>query len=223
MVPQTSPLNHQIVSQKEWDVRHAELLKKEKQLTKERAALTAEIRNFPWVKVEKNYIFHTTAGEKTLAELFKGKSQLFIYHFMFGPGAKEGCSSCAFWADNFGALHHHLPQRDVTFKVISRGSLEDIQAYRERMGWKFDWVSSAGSEFNYDIGVTGGEWGENREGPGISIFYRDGSDVYRTYFTTHRGLEIINPTYAVLDMVPKGRDEGGLSYPMAWLKQHDQY
>jgi predicted dithiol-disulfide oxidoreductase (DUF899 family) len=225
MVPQTTStkLEHQVVSQSEWDERRAELLKKEKQLSKDREALTAEIRALPWVKIEKKYVFQTTTGEKTLAELFDDKSQLFVYHFMFGPEAKEGCPSCSFWADNMGAFRHHLPPRDVSFKVISRGPLDKIQAFRKRMGWEFDWVSSAGSDFNFDFGCTGGQWGENNEGPGMSIFYRDGDDVYRTYFTTNRGIEIANPTYAVLDMVPKGRDESDQPYVMAWVKHHDKY
>src|ERR1700736_2642768 len=149
-----TPLNHKVVSRKEWDEKRGELLKKEKQLTKDRAALSAELRDMPWVKIEKKYIFHTTAGDKTLAELFDGKSQLFVYHFMLGPGDKEGCPSCSFWADNFGAFHHHLPQRDVSFKMISRGDLDDIQNLRKRMGWEMDWVSSAGSDFNFDFGTS---------------------------------------------------------------------
>jgi predicted dithiol-disulfide oxidoreductase (DUF899 family) len=211
---------HKVVSREEWTELRSEILQKEKQLTKQRDALTAEIRSLPWVKIEKEYTFDTTEGKKTFPELFDGKSQLFVYHFMFGPGAKEGCPSCTFWGDQFGGFRHHLPQRDVVFKLISRGPLEDLLKFRERMGWEYDWVSSAGTDFNQDFGVlgeNGGDW------PGFSVFFRDGNDVYHTYFATNRGLEVINPTYAVLDLVPKGRDESELSFPMAWIKHHDQY
>ena len=215
-----SPLSHKVVSKKEWDERRAELLKKEKQLTKERDALTAEIRDLPWVKIDKNYVFHTTAGDKTLVELFEGKTQLFVYHFMLGPCCKEACDGCSFWADHFGGFRYHLPQRDVSFKVISRASLERIQRYRDRMGWEFDWVSSADSDFNFDFGLS---LGEDREYSGSSVFARNGDTVYHTYFTNGRGDEFLCPTYAILDLVPKGRDESSFSFPMDWVKLHDQY
>lgn len=226
-------VKHQVVSREEWNEQRAELLKKEKELTKARDALTTEIRALPWVKIEKNYIFHTTDGDKTLPELFDGKSQLFIYHLMFGPGWKGACPICSFWAENFTALHHHLPHRDVSFKVISRATLDEIQAYRKRMGWEFDWVSSHDSDFNYDFGTSSKTPPvkkfpdephlEYTEQPGISVFYRDGNDVYQTYFNTARGLEPINAIYAALDLVPKGRDEEGLEWPSAWIKRHDEY
>src|SRR5579862_8714067 len=220
MVVHMSELNHNVVSREEWNAKRAEVLKKEKQLTKAKDALAAEIRDLPWVKVDKPYTFHTTTGEKTLAELFDGKSQLFVYHFMLAPGWKAGCPSCSFWADNFNGLRYHLPQRDVSFKVISRAPLDEIQKYRERMGWEFDWVSSFDSDFNFDFGVYSKKEPArkfpdepHREGvelPGLSAFYRSGTDVYHTYFTTARGLENINAVYGALDLVPKGRDEGGL-------------
>lgn len=212
--------NHKVVSRTEWAELRAQLLKKEKDLTKQRDSLTREIRNLPWVKIEKEYIFHTENGKKSLADLFEGKSQLLVYHFMLGPGWKAGCPSCSFWADNFSGLRFHLPQRDVAFKVISRAPLADIEKYKKRMGWSFDWVSSAGSDFNLDFGVSKGE---KDESPGISIFYRDGNDVFHTYFTTGRGLEVLNQTYGILDLVPKGRDEAGLEWPMQWVKRHDEY
>jgi predicted dithiol-disulfide oxidoreductase (DUF899 family) len=212
--------NHQVVSRAEWTERRAELLKKEKDLTKQRDALTREIRTLPWVKIEKNYLFQTSHGKKMLVDLFEGKSQLLVYHFMLGPGWGQGCPSCSFWADQFAGLSIHLPHRDVAFKVISRAPLEEIEKYKKRMGWSFDWVSSAGSDFNFDIGVSKGE---KDESPGISIFYRDGNDVYHTYFTTGRGLEVLNPTYGILDLVPLGRNEGELEWPMQWVKRHDEY
>jgi predicted dithiol-disulfide oxidoreductase (DUF899 family) len=228
-----SEVKHQVVSREEWETLRADLLKKEKELTRARDALTAEVRQLPWVKVDKEYVFHTTDGDKTLPELFDGKSQLFVYHFMFGPGWKAGCPSCSFWAENYGGLRYHLPQRDVSFKVISRATLDEIQAYRKRMGWEFDWVSSNDTEFNFDFGRSSNKVPAksfpdepHREGvelPGLSVFYREGNDVYHTYFTTRRGLEPLNAVYAALDLVPKGRDEKSLPWPSAWIKRHDEY
>jgi predicted dithiol-disulfide oxidoreductase (DUF899 family) len=227
-------VKHEVVSREEWNERRAELLKKEKELTKAQDVLAVERRALPWVKLPNHYIFHTETGDKTLAELFDGKSQLLVYHFMFGPDWKAGCPSCSFWAENFGGFHHHLPHRDVSFKVISRASIDEIQKYRQRMGWEFDWVSASDSEFNADIGV----WNKkeptkrfpdhpHREGvelPGLSAFHRDGEDVYHTYFTTGRGLEAVNAIYSALDLVPKGRDEADqVPYPMAWVRRHDEY
>jgi len=228
-----SEVKHQVVSREEWEKLRAELLKKEKDLTKARDALTAEIRQLPWVKIDKEYVFHTTEGDKTLAELFEGKSQLFVYHFMLSPGWKAGCPSCSFWAENYRGLHYHLPHRDVSFKVISRATLDEIQAYRKRMGWEFDWVSSHDTDFNFDFGRSSNKVPsktfldephlEGVELPGLSVFYREGNDVYHSYFTTGRGLEPLNAVYAALDLVPKGRDEKGLPWPMAWVKRHDEY
>ena len=229
-----SETKHKVVSREEWKEHRAELLQKEKELTKAHDALAAETRALPWVKLDKDYIFHAETGDKHLVDLFEGKSQLFVYHFMFGPGWKAGCPSCSFWADNFGGFRHHLPQRDVSFKVISRASIDEIQKYRKRMGWEFDWVSASDSDFNSDVGV----WNKkepaqrfpdtpHREGvelPGLSVFYRDGEDVYQTYFTSARGLEAVNAIYSALDLVPKGRDEAGqVPYPMSWVKRHDEY
>jgi predicted dithiol-disulfide oxidoreductase (DUF899 family) len=139
---------------------------------------------------------------------------------MLGPGWGEGCPSCSFWADHFAAFKHHLPQRDVTFKVISRAPLREIERYRKRMGWDFDWASSSPSRFNLDLGVSEGR---DDESPGLSVFARVGKDVYQTYFTTDRGIEVLNTTYGVLDLVPKGRAEDELEWPMAWVKRHDEY
>jgi predicted dithiol-disulfide oxidoreductase (DUF899 family) len=211
---------HAVVPLEEWKTVRASLLEKEKAHTKQRDILTSQIRSLPWTKLPQSYTFQTPSGPSSLIDLFDGKSQLFIYHFMFSPGSKEGCPNCSFWADNFQGLPHHLPQRDVSFKVISRAPLDEFLPFKQRMGWEFDWVSSAGSEFNKDMGVlteTGEDWF------GVSILYFDGRDVFLTYNTKGRGIEVFNPTYSVLDLVPGGRDEGGLSYPMAWIKLHDQY
>ena len=219
-----SALNHKVVSPAEWKEARAALLKKEKELTHAHDALTAEIRALPWVKMPSTYTFHTLSGDKTLAELFGDKSQLFMVHFMLAPG-RDACSSCSFWADHYGGLKFHLPQRDVAFTVISRAPLQEIEAYKKRMGWDFEWVSSYGSEFNYDMerSVRDPPAGFSGEEPGFCVFFREGGEVFRTYSTTGRGIEVLNGTYGVLDLVPNGRDEGGLSYPMAWVKKHDEY
>lgn len=228
-----APLSHNIVSREEWLETRNALLKKEKELTRARDELTKEIQQLPWVKIDKEYIFHTADGDKTLAELFDGKSQLFVYHFMYGPGWKAGCPICSFWADNYDGLRHHLPQRDVSFKLISRATLDELEAYKQRMGWKFDWVSSHDTDFNYDFHKSLRDppaqrfpdepHRERTEMPGISVFFRDGNDVYHTYSTTARGLEPLNAVYNALDLVPKGRDEKELDWTAAWVKRHDEY
>jgi predicted dithiol-disulfide oxidoreductase (DUF899 family) len=213
-------MSHKVVSKAEWDTARANLLLKEKAHTKQKDILSSEIRSLPWTKITKQYTFQTREGPQSLASLFAGRSQLFIQHHMFTPTDTEGCNGCAFWADQFSALKYHLPQRDVTFVVISSAGLEEIEKYKERMGWEFEWVSSMGSEFNRDMGVTT----EEGERPGYSVFVKEGEDVYLTYFTTGRGGEVFNPTYAVLDLVPKGRNEGGYKYhPMEWVQHHDKY
>jgi predicted dithiol-disulfide oxidoreductase (DUF899 family) len=211
---------HKVVSREEWQTARANLLLKEKAHTKQRDILTSEIRSLPWTKITKPYTFTTPTGPKSLSQLFNGRSQLFIQHHMFTPSDTEGCKGCAFGADQFTALKYHLPQRDVTFVAVSRAELAEIEKYKERMGWEFEWVSSFGTDFNKDMGVTT-DAGEN---PGCSIFVKEGEDVYLTYFTTGRGGEVFNPTYAVLDLVPKGRNEGGYKYhPMEWVQHHDKY
>lgn len=213
--------NHEIVGRSEWIKIREEYLKKEKAMTKGRDKLAAQIREMPWVKLEKKYTFQTSEGQKSFADLFDEKSQLVVYHFMFAPGWEEGCKNCSFWADNFGlALPYHLPHRDVSFKVISRAPLKEIETYKRRMGWNFGWVSSNGSDFNIDLRVSDGK---DEESPGISIFYREKEDIYQTYFTTGRGLEVLNPTYGILDLVPKGRDEAKLEFTMDWVKRYDEY
>jgi predicted dithiol-disulfide oxidoreductase (DUF899 family) len=229
---------HKIVSQREWTAERKALLAKEKEFTGARDRLSAERRELPWVKVEKPYVFDTPAGQKTLAELFDGKSQLIVYHFMLGPGWVEGCPSCSFLADHFDGAIVHLSQRDVAFVVVSRAPLAEIEAYKKRMGWRFNWVSSFGSEFNFDFHVsfTKDELATGKvdynydmaeghdELPGASVFYKDpGGAVFHTYSAYARGLDILIGAYNWLDLTPKGRDEGDLPWSMAWVRRHDEY
>lgn len=230
---------HRIVSQTEWDAARMEFLKREKEFTRARDALSAARRELPWVRVDKSYRFETEDGPKELGELFGTASQLIVYHFMFGPDWKEGCKSCSFWADNFNGITGHLAQRDARLIAVSRAPLATLLAFRERMGWSFPWVSSLGSDFNFDFGVSFHkediEAGRARynytnkrfpseEAPGASVFHRgaDGT-VYHTYSTYGRGLDMMNTAYNYLDILPKGRDEDSLPWPMAWVKLHDQY
>ncbi len=227
-----------IVSRDAWTEERKALLAKEKALTRARDQLSAERRALPWVKVEKTYVFDTPDGKKTLAELFAGKSQLLVYHFMLGPGWEEGCQSCSYLADHFDGAIAHLSQRDVTFVVVSRAPLAEIEAFKRRMGWRFTWVSSFGSDFNFDYRVsfpesqvgTEGEYNYEQqeigsdEMPGASVFYRDADGgVFHTYSAYARGLDILIGAYNLLDLTPKGRDEAELPWTMAWLRHHDRY
>jgi predicted dithiol-disulfide oxidoreductase (DUF899 family) len=224
-----------IVSRDEWLTARKELLAKEKQLTRQRDAVSAERRALPWVKVDKQYVFDGPNGKQTLADLFDGRSQLVVYHFMFGPEWKEGCPSCSFVMDHTDGMLLHLAQRDVTFTAISRAPFEKIEAFKKRMGWRFKWLSSNGSDFNLDYHVSFPK-GEkvyynfhmtefpSDEGPGISVFYKDrDGQIFHTYSSYARGTETLVGTYHCLDLVPKGRDEDGLPFTMAWLRHHDRY
>jgi predicted dithiol-disulfide oxidoreductase (DUF899 family) len=231
--------DHRVVSEAEWAAARKDLLAKEKDFTRQRDAISAERRKMPWVKVEKNYFFDTPGGKKTLGDLFGGRSQLIVYHFMFGPGWEEGCPSCSFLSDHFDGSIVHLAQRDVTLLAASRAPVPQIEAFRKRMGWRFAWVSSYGSDFNYDYHVTfsASERKDGRvyynyqetefpseEGPGASVFYKDqAGDIFHTYSTYGRGLDILVGTYNFLDLAPKGRDEDGLKFSMAWVRHHDKY
>jgi predicted dithiol-disulfide oxidoreductase (DUF899 family) len=231
-------MQHNIVSQDEWLTARKALLAKEKEFTKARDALSAERRSLPWVKIDKSYVFDTANGKQSLADLFEGRSQLMVYHFMLGPGWKGGCPSCSFLADHFDGVAIHLAQRDVTFVVVSRAPLAEIQAYQKRMGWKFKWVSSSGTDFNFDFNVSF-EKDEMEKGratynfttdkpnseemPGLSAFIKDNGAIYRTYSTYARGLDILVGAYNFLDMAPKGRDEDKLPWTMAWVRRHDEY
>lgn len=228
-----------IVNRENWLIARKELMNKEKEFTRLRDELSAARRQLPKVKISKDYRFQGTTGEMGLADLFAGKSQLVVYHFMLGPGWEEGCPSCSFWADNYNGTEMHLAARDIKLVVVSRGPLDKIEAYKQRMGWSFDWYSSEGSDFNFDFAVSftkdqqdSGEPNYNfgtipfsmDEAPGFSVFQKDDNDViYHTYSTYARGLDIFNSAYHIMDMAPKGRDEDGLPHPMAWVKRHDQY
>jgi predicted dithiol-disulfide oxidoreductase (DUF899 family) len=240
-------MNHKTGTREQWLAARKQLLVKEKELTRARDALAAERRALPWVKVEKNYVFDSTTGKVSLADLFEHRNQLMIYHFMFGPSYEAGCPVCSSIADTLAAQVPHLKARDTTLMLASRGPLAKLIAYRKRMGWDIDWVSSEGSDFNRDIGfmhtqeelqpflqgeipvtvvqnaemcgTTAG--GYVAEGPGLSAYTLADGVVYRTYVSTARGLEFAMPYYALLDRTPKGRDEHP-GTPL-WLRRHDEY
>jgi predicted dithiol-disulfide oxidoreductase (DUF899 family) len=232
-------MQHSVVSQKEWLAARKALLAKEKEFSRARDQLSAARRALPWVKVEKSYVFDGPAGKETLVDLFNGKSQLIVYHFMLGPGWKQGCPSCSFLADHFDGAVIHLAQRDVALVVVSRAPLPEIEAYQKRMGWKFNWVSSFGNDFNYDFHVSftpeekaRGKVDYNysltefpsEEAPGLSAFIRnEAGTIFHTYSSYARGLDILLGTYNFLDLAPKGRDEGALPWSMAWVRRHDEY
>ena len=229
-----------IVSREEWLAARRAHLAKEKELTRLYDGLREERQRLPWVAVERNYTFDGAEGPVTLGELFDGKSQLVIYHFMFGPGWKEGCPSCSLLADHVDPSLLHLGARDVSFAAVSRATIGEIEAFRKRMGWQFRWVSSNGNDFNRDYhvsftkdevaaGTTDYNFGMGapfpiEEAPGLSVFSRDESGrVYHTYSSYGRGPEPFLGVYHFLDVVPKGRDEAGLPWPMAWVRHHDRY
>ena len=230
---------HKIVTQEEWLVARKAHLAKEKELTRLRDRLSAERRELPWVKVEKSYVFDGPDGQETLPELFGGKSQLLVYHFMFGPDWEQGCPSCSYLADHIDGANLHLPQRDVTLLAVSRAPLPQIEAFKQRMGWRFRWVSSYGNDFNqdYHVSFTPDEMAQgevyynygmtefpSEEAPGISAFYKDpGGAIFHTYSAYARGLDMLVGAYNYLDLVPKGRDEAGLPWTMAWVRHHDRY
>jgi predicted dithiol-disulfide oxidoreductase (DUF899 family) len=227
-----------VVTQDEWVKARVALLAKEKALTRQRDDLAEERLNLPWLKVDKKYEFETATGKKTLADLFGGKSQLAIYHFMFGPDWEQGCPSCSLFADHVDNLGIHLAQRDVRLLMVSHAPLARIEQFKKRMGWKFPWVSSYGGDFNFDLGVSVKKEDAakeliynyvptkfpSEERPGMSIFYKNANgEVFHTYSVYARGLEDFMALYAILDRVPKGRDEAALSHGMAWVRHHDRY
>jgi predicted dithiol-disulfide oxidoreductase (DUF899 family) len=230
-------MQHAIVSPDEWLAARKALLVKEKEFTKARDQLSAARRDLPWVKVEKTYVFDGPAGKETLGDLFDGRSQLIIYHFMFGPDWQAGCPHCSHWADNFNGIIVHLNHRDVTMVAVSRAPYEKLAAYRKRMGWTFKWVSSFGLDFNFDyrVSFTPEEMAANRalynfvmqephasEREGVSVFFKDETGaIFHTYSTYARGIDLLNTDYNYLDLVPKGRDEGGRG-PF-WVRRHDEY
>ena len=231
--------DHTVVSHEEWEAARKKLLEKEKEFSKLREELTKLRQALPWEKVEKEYTFDGPRGKETLADLFDGKSQLIVYHFMFDPEWTEGCKSCSIIADHYNPSIIHLNHRDVAMVTVSRAPLEKLEAYKKRMGWSFKWVSSFASDFNFDYHVSftpeQAEKGETYynyrieksaggERRGISVFYKsENGGIFHTYSAFSRGLENLIGAYALLDMVPKGRDESTLKNGMDWVRRHDQY
>jgi predicted dithiol-disulfide oxidoreductase (DUF899 family) len=248
---ETMMTDHEVVSREEWAAARNELLAREKEHTRLGDELARQRRELPWARVEKEYRFDTDDGTRTLAELFDGRSQLLVYHFMFGPSYEVGCPTCSSMADTVDGALPHLHARDVTMMYVSQAPLEKLQAFKRRMGWNMPWVSSAGSDFNFDLGYSRSEdqtreaigpmleagpppildhnanstgtdvTGYLTEGPGFSVFVLDDGAVYQTYATTARGLEFLMGYYGILDRAPKGRDEGDAS--QVWLRRHDEY
>jgi predicted dithiol-disulfide oxidoreductase (DUF899 family) len=229
---------HKVVSGKEWLAARKALLVKEKKFTRLRDQLNQQRRNLPWEKVGKEYIFDGPNGKETLAELFDGRSQLIVYHFMFGPGWKEGCPHCSFWVDHYDGARVHLNRRDTTLVLISRAPLKELAAFKKRMGWKLKWLSSFKNDFNFDYhvsftpeeiksGTLYYNYGKFKmdidELQGVSAFYKDKSgDVFHTYSAHARGIDMLNTTYHFLDLTAKGRDEDP-SHPQDWVRFHDKY
>ena len=232
--------DHTVVSPEEWIAARVELLKKEKLFTRQREELTRERLALPWVKVEKEYTFDTPTGKQSLADLFEGCHQLIVYHFMFGPDWQEGCQSCSMIADHYDPIVVHLRARDVALVTVSRAPLASLEAFKNRMGWRFPWVSSLENDFNWDFYVSfrqedldsdtayyNYEQGAKfpvTEGPGLSSFIKsEDGQVFHTYSTYARGLEDFLGVYNFLDIVAKGRNEDELPYSMAWVRHHDRY
>jgi predicted dithiol-disulfide oxidoreductase (DUF899 family) len=241
MEPKTdaSEMNRsRIVSRSEWLVARKDLLTREKEMTRLRDEVSRHRRELPWVRIDKEYVFDGPDGRETLADLFGGRSQLIVYHFMLGPGWEEGCKSCSYLADHFDGANWHLPHRDVTFVVVSRAPLSKIEPFKKRMGWRFKWLSSHNNDFNFDYHVSATEDDQAKgkmyynyrtselmsdELPGLGVFYKDeNGDVFHTYSTYARGLDILVGAYNFLDLVPKGRDENPDS-TMDWVRHHDRY
>jgi predicted dithiol-disulfide oxidoreductase (DUF899 family) len=223
------------VTRDEWIAARRAFLEREKAFDRERDALAAARRALPRVKIDKPYLFREPSGERTLLDLFDGQPQLIVYHFMLAPGAAEGCPGCSYVADNVAGGWRHFAARDTAFAMVSRADVPAIEAFKARMGWTMRWLSSAGSEFNFDFGVSfrtdedgrAYNFGTGRPGvgerPGLSCFAREGSDVFHTYSTYERGLDLLLGTYNYLDLTPLGRHEEALSFPMAWVRHHDRY
>jgi predicted dithiol-disulfide oxidoreductase (DUF899 family) len=229
--------SHPVCTREQWSAARKELLAQEKHFTRLRDQLTEARRALPWVRVEQNYVFQGAEGARALRDLFGDKSQLLVYHLMFAPEWDAACTSCSFWADQFDATLVHLAHRDVSFAAISRAPVPKLSAYARRMGWHFPWFSSEGNTFNYDYAVSFSEQQRNEklpvynfgtqavsksDMPGFSVFYRDDKgDLFHTYSCYSRGIDMANAAYQLLDLVPKGRDEGDAI--MGWLRRHDEY
>lgn len=229
-------MSHPVVPPDQWQAARVELLKKEKEFTRLRDALSSERRALPWERVEQSYVFDGPNGPESLSDLFAGKSQLVVYHFMFAPKDDTGCPHCSFWADHYDAMLPHLGQRDVSFVVISRAPRSKLASFQQRMGWKFRWLSSGNNSFNYDFGASFTPEDVRRpvynfgtlvpgvaDREGLSVFTKDADGaVFRTYSTYARGIDMFNGTYQILDLVPKGRDEDPEA-TQDWVRHHDRY
>jgi predicted dithiol-disulfide oxidoreductase (DUF899 family) len=229
-------MNHAVVPHEEWLARRRQLLAKEKDFTRLRDELTRRRQELPWELVEKDYVFDGADGPTTLSELFDGRSQLVVYHFMFDPDWEEGCRSCSFWADSFDANLVHLNAHDITFVAVSRAPFAKLAAYERRMGWTFPWLSSNGTDFNYDFGVSFPPDEQERDGAynygtqaprggereGVSVFFADDGAVLHTYSSYARGIDLLNAAYNYIDLTPRGRDEDGRA-PQSWVRRHDEY
>jgi predicted dithiol-disulfide oxidoreductase (DUF899 family) len=236
---QVSTENHRVVSRDEWVAERKTLLAHEKALTRLRDEIARERRALPWVRIDKTYVFDAPEGRRTLADLFEGRRQLLVQHFMFVPGSEQGCPSCSYMADHTDGMTVHLAHRDVTLVAVSRAPLAEIERFRRRMGWQFKWVSSRGSDFNYDFAVSFtpeqvakgelyynyGTWPyAHEEWPGVSAFSKDDAgEVFHTYSTYARGVEVMMGTYNLLDLTPMGRAERDVDHKMEWVRHHDRY
>jgi predicted dithiol-disulfide oxidoreductase (DUF899 family) len=236
MTMATAAGKHKVVSAGEWLAARKELLKKEREATHLRDEISRLRLEMPWEKVEKKYEFTGPSEKLGFGELFQGKSQLMMYHFMLGPGWKEGCPSCSYLADHFDGMRVHLAARGINFVVVSRAPWAEIAAFQKRMGWKFPWFSSNGSDFNFDYQVSSTAGKDEKteynyemqvfpseERPGLSAFFKDGAEIFHTYSTYARGLDILVGTYNFIDMSPLGRNEQDLKHPMSWVRHHDKY
>jgi predicted dithiol-disulfide oxidoreductase (DUF899 family) len=235
----TSTIGHKVVPKSEWLRACADFLAKEKELSRLGDEVAQQRRQLPWTRVEKNYVFDGPQGKVSLADLFGGHSQLAVYHFMLGPDWVEGCKGCSYVTDHLDGTLEHLGARDVSLVLISRAPLQNIEAFKKRMGWRLPWVSSGSNDFNHDFAVSftkdevasqaksynfGTRAAYAEENPGMSFFYKDdGGAIFHTYGTFARGLDALLGTYVILDRAPKGRDEEGLKSPMDWVRLHDKY
>ena len=226
-------------TREKWLEARLDLLAAEKDLTRRSDEVARLRQRLPWVRIDKKYVFEGPDGPVALAELFDGRSQLIVQHFMLAPGWEQGCKSCSFMADHTDGMTVHLAHRDTSFVAISRAPLPEIEQFRRRMGWRFKWVSSHANSFNYDFRVSftpeqtatgkidynyGGSPHVGQELPGVSVFCKDDAgDVFHTYSTYGRGVEVMMGTYRLLDLTPKGRDEQGLAHTMQWVRHHDRY
>lgn len=235
----TATMEHEVVSQEKWLEARKAFLVKEKELRRLQDEVSRQRLELPWVKVEKNYVFNGPKGKETLSDLFGGRSQLIVYHFMLAPDWEEGCRGCSFLSDHIDGTLVHLANRDVTLLAVSRAPLSKIEEFKKRMGWKFKWVSSNGNDFNrdYHVSFTKEEMAQGKvyynyamtefgveEAPGVSVFYKNAEgEIFHTYSSYARGGDILIGTYNYLDLAPKGRDEDGLAHPMSWVRHHDRY